>query len=413
MAENIAVAKREPKAVAKQSPQRTLADWFKEHSQKFMAVAPKEFDVNRMFFLYQQSISRNPKLAECTSTSLLAALMKCSELGLEPNSGLNHAHIIPFFNSKTNATEAQFIPGYKGLVKLAKDIRIDAVAVFEDEVKSNAFTVQQGTDPKIVHTPLVICDRSPEKLVAVYAIAFFKDGSFQFDWMTRNDVEAIKRRSKSAGSGPWQTDYIAMSLKSIIRRLCWRKLELDPSSKLAKALVEDDDEGAGRFDLDPAKEVTPGTSRMQSMLNTAKNGNGRPKEEPKEAPQGVVEDAEEVIGDNHFQRWEELHNRLKLTGQQVVEIINACKGEGGVVDFEKACQLCKEKYENHGQARETSAPTIDDVIALATRFQNEKKGTKFTQACRTMELNAGDVLTKRVALTEAQISELIDLLNAE
>jgi recombination protein RecT len=53
----------------------------------------------------------------------------------------------------------------------------------------------------------------------VYAVAKLKDGACQFEVMGKNDVDAIRGRSKSANSGPWVTDYDQMAKKTVIRRL--------------------------------------------------------------------------------------------------------------------------------------------------------------------------------------------------
>ena len=38
------------------------------------------------------------------------------------------------------------------------------------------------------------------------------------DVMGRAEVDAVRRRSKSADSGPWVTDYEAMARKTVLRR---------------------------------------------------------------------------------------------------------------------------------------------------------------------------------------------------
>jgi recombination protein RecT len=53
----------------------------------------------------------------------------------------------------------------------------------------------------------------------VYAVAKLKDGGVQFDVMSRAEVDGIRARSKSADNGPWVTDYAAMALKTVVRRL--------------------------------------------------------------------------------------------------------------------------------------------------------------------------------------------------
>ena len=60
------------------------------------------------------AIADNPKLLKCTKSSIMRACFEACELGLMVHSSLGEAWIVPY--KQSNAT---FIPGYQGLVKLA------------------------------------------------------------------------------------------------------------------------------------------------------------------------------------------------------------------------------------------------------------------------------------------------------
>ena len=53
----------------------------------------------------------------------------------------------------------------------------------------------------------------------VYAIAWLKDGSKQFEYMSKAQVDHVKKKSKTAASGPWKTDYSEMARKTVVHRL--------------------------------------------------------------------------------------------------------------------------------------------------------------------------------------------------
>jgi recombination protein RecT len=63
------------------------------------------------------AISVNPVLAKCTPQSFLGAMMSAAQLGVEPNSALGQAYILPYKNK--GVYEAQFQLGYKGYIQLA------------------------------------------------------------------------------------------------------------------------------------------------------------------------------------------------------------------------------------------------------------------------------------------------------
>ena len=74
-------------------------------------------------------------------------------------------------------------------------------------------------------------------MYAAYAIISFKDGTKQADVMSKCEIDAIRKRSKASGSGPWVTDYNEMAKKTVFRRASkWITL----SPELADAFEKDD-----------------------------------------------------------------------------------------------------------------------------------------------------------------------------
>ena len=63
------------------------------------------------------ALSKDPKLQECTPQSFLGAMMQAAQLGVEPNTPLGQAYLIPYRN--TGQMECQFQIGYRGLIDLA------------------------------------------------------------------------------------------------------------------------------------------------------------------------------------------------------------------------------------------------------------------------------------------------------
>lgn len=192
------------------------------------AALPRHMTAERMARIATTEMRKVPKLGQCDPMSFLGAVIQCAQLGLEPGNALGHAYILPFDKRekvggqwKTVRTEAQVIIGYRGMIDLARRsgqiISIDARAVYDGD----KFECVLGLDPKIDHVPdwqnAARADAS--KLRFVYAVAKLKDGGLQFDVMSRAEVEGIRARSKSADNGPWVTDFPAMALKTVVRRL--------------------------------------------------------------------------------------------------------------------------------------------------------------------------------------------------
>jgi recombination protein RecT len=189
---------------------------------------PRHMTAERMARIATTEMRKVPKLAQCDPMSFLGAVIQCAQLGLEPGNALGHAYILPFDKRekvggqwKVTRTEAQVIIGYRGMIDLARRsgqiVSIDARAVYEGD----KFDCVLGLDAKLNHEPdWQNPNRSkPELLKFVYAVAKLKDGGIQFDVMSRAEVDGIRARSKSADNGPWVTDYPAMAIKTVVRRL--------------------------------------------------------------------------------------------------------------------------------------------------------------------------------------------------
>src|SRR5690606_40277422 len=55
-----------------------------------------------------------------------------------------------------------------------------------------------------------------------------------FYWMSREDIDKIRQRSKAANSGPWATDYDAMARKTVVRQAArWMPLSIEVQRALA------------------------------------------------------------------------------------------------------------------------------------------------------------------------------------
>jgi hypothetical protein len=132
----------------------------------------------------------------------------------------------------------QMIPGYRGFIKLARNsgqiTELFAWPVYKDDT----FDVNLA-DAIIVHKPSLTVDREPQNIVFVYAVAKYANGGGkQIDFMTRSEVDAVRKRSKAGNDGPWVTDYAEMARKTVVRRLA-KYLPLSP--ELRTAMEHDED----------------------------------------------------------------------------------------------------------------------------------------------------------------------------
>ena len=209
---------------------------------------------------------KNPAILKCSKDSILLSVFQSLDLGLEIGNALGEAYLIPYGQT------CQFIPGYRGLISLARrsgQIKsIEAVAV----IRGDRFTYERGLSPRLEHFPDLERSEMPktDDLLAVYAIANLVEGGTQFEVMLRHEVDAIRARSKSARSGPWVTDYFEMAKKTAIRRL---SKSLPLSVEMARALEVQAQAEAGEFEED-LNDITAAAERIEDLNRRAQDAAG-------------------------------------------------------------------------------------------------------------------------------------------
>ena len=165
------------------------------------------------------AVAANPELLHADRASLFRACLDAAMLGLMVSPTLGQFYLVTFRTKQKDGTYkllVQGIPGYKGYIHLTRQSG-EISALYAHEVYQNdTFKVIFGTDKHLVHEPKLDGDRGP--MVGVYCAWKFKDGSTDFEYMSKAEVDEIKARSRGPSGGPWGTDYTQMARKTVIRR---------------------------------------------------------------------------------------------------------------------------------------------------------------------------------------------------
>lgn len=163
-------------------------------------------DINLQF-------DKNPKLAECTISSLFGAIQQMVSLELTPKN--EEVYLIPY------GKDVQLQIGYKGYQALCHRAGVtgfEADVVYEDD----EFIVRRGR--------VNVCDhihnyrsnkRNPENIIAAYAKAFLPNGEYVFKVLDRAQIEKRRLTSpmqKGAATGAW-TFYESMAAAKAAKAL--------------------------------------------------------------------------------------------------------------------------------------------------------------------------------------------------
>lgn len=184
--------------------------------------------------------SSKKELAVSDPNTILAAAVIAATLDLPINPNLGFAHIVPY------SGVAQFQMGWKGFVQLA--IRtgmyqtMNAAEIYEGElIKYNRITGETVIDE---------AQKKSDKIVAYVAYFKLTSGFEKHLLMTVDQVTAhAKRYSKSYSKPgtPWQINFDAMALKTVIKMLLSKygvlSVEMQQAIKYDQGVIKQTPEG--------------------------------------------------------------------------------------------------------------------------------------------------------------------------
>ena len=200
-----------------QAKQATMQGYVKAMEKEIAKALPSVITPERFTRMVFTALSTNPKLQQCTPNSFLGAMMQAAQLGVEPNTPIGQAYLIPYKNKGT--LECQFQLGYKGLIDLCNrsgDIKdIQAHEVYENDT----FEYEYGLEPKLKHVP-AMKDRG--NVIAYYAVFHTVNGGYGFEVMSKDDViKHSQKTSQSYGSSfsPWTKYFDEMAKKTVVKKV--------------------------------------------------------------------------------------------------------------------------------------------------------------------------------------------------
>jgi recombination protein RecT len=198
-------------------PYRRAEAYLSKLAPKIAEALPKAngMGVERLNRIALTTLKTNPKLLQCSTESLIGAVLQSAQLGLEPN--LNGScYFVPYKNT------VSFQIGYKGLIDLVTR-RGEVLTIVAKEVREgDIFHYEYGLNENLKHIPAPHEQRGDLKYF--YAYAKLKNGGFAFDVMHISDIEQVRNEHSisykfdSKGS-IWVKHYDSMAKKTVIKRL--------------------------------------------------------------------------------------------------------------------------------------------------------------------------------------------------
>jgi recombination protein RecT len=221
-----------------------------KESKLLVFAAQKQFEVsneyqmnfNREAGFAIQVLSNNPYLLKCDPDSVRHAIVNVALTGITLNPALKYAYLVP--RKVKGDLKCILDISYIGMIKILTDAgavkNVDAGVIYAND----KYDYRRGSDPYFKHQPAL--SHRGEKIGA-YAIAFLRDGGFQFEILGREEVEKVRATSESYKNeegrkfSPWETWEDEMWKKTALKRLFKLLPKTNFSDQLIAAISHDYD----------------------------------------------------------------------------------------------------------------------------------------------------------------------------
>ena len=164
------------------SNEATLVTAIQTMQPQIEAALPKHIDAGRIARVAMTAVRQNSKLALCTKESFLGGFLVASQMGLEINTPLGHAYLIPYGNKAT------LVPGYRGIMDLAYRTGLYKTISAEVVYEKDDFDYELGLKKSLTHKPPKTGERG--QVIGFYGFYLLENGGFDFAYMTHEQVTA-------------------------------------------------------------------------------------------------------------------------------------------------------------------------------------------------------------------------------
>jgi recombination protein RecT len=238
-----------------------LQNLLEKYKGQIAVALPRHLTPERMIRIALTAVSQTPRLMECNPYTVCGAIVQASILGLEPNSTLGEAFLVPYWNKKANGGkggyDCQLQVGYKGHVRLARNSGEISMVDAQPVCEGDTFEFEKGDTPYLKHKWGKSGARGA--IIGYWAGFKTKDGTFNFEYWSLEEIhEHRDRYTKSRDRegkiyGPWIDSPDWMCRKTVLIQ----SLKLAPKSvQLATALAVDEHPDAA-FSIDVPLELQP------------------------------------------------------------------------------------------------------------------------------------------------------------
>jgi len=303
---------------------KTMQAQIRNMAHEFERALPGKIGVERMMRIVMTAVLKTPKLAMCEPVSFMGSLLQALQLGLEVNTPLGQAYLIPRQkkdrSGRVTHWECNFQMGYQGMLDLCYRYGEYKIITAEVVYDGDFFDYRLGTKQFLDHIPKG--SGKGAKPTHVWALYELENGGCRFvvwTWeeaMAHGEEFSDSFNKEKPWASPWlssETSQEEMAKKSVLKSLLKyapksvdghieSALHADGHAVIARKLDEQGGEMSLSLDV---KQLAPPDPEMQEMMNKV-NGMGRKPEEAEtvSANQGSMGEAaaQSAVGNGQAQQ---------------------------------------------------------------------------------------------------------------
>ena len=177
---------------------------------------------------------------------LRQAIYNVALTGLSLNPVLKHGYILP------RKGKLIFEPSYMGMTEIL--IQAGTIIQMQSSVvcAGDLIDIQMGDTQSITHRINMTAARGD--VIGAYAIATLPTGQKQYEVMTRDEIDSIRKRSQ--GGQAWESDFSEMARKTVVRRIFKHLPKTTLSDAAENAFKVFDENNEIDYKAEPVNPVT-------------------------------------------------------------------------------------------------------------------------------------------------------------
>ncbi len=198
---------------------KSLKDFITNQRHEIANALPVAIKPERLMRLAITAVRSNPALGAADPYSFLGALMQAAQLGLEPNTPLGQAYLIPY----RGVVQLQI--GYQGYMVLCYRSGMFKMIYAHPVYAEDEFYYSSGLHETLTHNPADVQTGDPLKYYAIYHTV---NGGYGISVWSRDRIERHRDKYSEAWRAfkagrikttPWSEFFDSMAIKTVIKDL--------------------------------------------------------------------------------------------------------------------------------------------------------------------------------------------------